>query len=354
VEDSDILQVSNKEKLRLVLIINHRLYTNVYLFIFIVGKYGSSVDNLVGATIVLADGSVKQLSSTSNPDLLWAIRGCGFNFGVVYEFVIQAHEHPNNVHAGMLVFPGEKYEEICEKSNELVAKMKDDELLEVIFKRVPPDSQPKVLVLLFLDSPSSEEFHSRFSSLFSLEPVMDTTREMSYFESNRIYNDIMAASGDRKLGVTAHVKHPFNSSTVKNTWQTFIDFTDPTKELGKMFVESVIQFYYFPTRNIKNNDVLQRGIRAQNLYNAHIGVRWSDKKYDKEATKWLNQTRESFYGDTDDHVAFPNSCYPDETNMENVFKPEIMYGKENLERLKELKRKYDPTCFFNKWIPIKI
>src|ERR1051325_3789775 len=104
----------------------------VYLLI---GKYGLSIDSLVAATVVLADGSVKQLSATSNPDLFWAIRGCGFNFGVVYEFVIQAYDHPNNVHAGMLIFPGEKYEVICEKVKELTTNIKDDELIEVILDR---------------------------------------------------------------------------------------------------------------------------------------------------------------------------------------------------------------------------
>ncbi|RIA87310.1 hypothetical protein C1645_878136 [Glomus cerebriforme] len=54
---------------------------------YMLEKYGLSINNLVAATIVLADGSVKQLSATSNPDLFWAIRGCGFNFGVIYEFL---------------------------------------------------------------------------------------------------------------------------------------------------------------------------------------------------------------------------------------------------------------------------
>jgi hypothetical protein len=209
--------------------------------------------------------------------------------------------------------------------------------------------------MLFLDSPSTEEFHSRFSTLYALQPIQDTTRAMSYFESNSIYNDAFGAFGGRKLGVSAHLDHPFTSSTVKNTWQNFIDFTDPTKELGKIFVESAVQFFYYSTKNTKDESAFPREIRIRNSNNVFISVRWTDDKYDKEAFKWLNQTRESFYDDdTKDRVAFPNSCYPAEMDMENVFRPEIVFGKERFERLKELKRKYDPTCFFNKWIPIKI
>ena len=50
------------------------------------GKYGLTIDNLVGATIVTADGEVRELSESKNEDLFWAIRGCGTNFGVVYEY----------------------------------------------------------------------------------------------------------------------------------------------------------------------------------------------------------------------------------------------------------------------------
>ena len=48
-----------------------------------------------------------------------------------------------------------------------------------------------------------------------------------------------------------------------------------------------------------------------------------------------------------------NCSNPPEEDMERIFNHEIVFGKENLKQLKELKRKYDPTCFFNKWIPIK-
>src|SRR5436190_841839 len=56
-------------------------------FGYLTGRHGLTIDNLMGATIVTADGEVRELSADKNEDLFWAIRGCGINFGVTYEFI---------------------------------------------------------------------------------------------------------------------------------------------------------------------------------------------------------------------------------------------------------------------------
>jgi len=54
-------------------------------------KYGLAIDNLLSAEVVLASGEVVQASQESEPDLFWAIRGGGGNFGAVTEFCYRAH-----------------------------------------------------------------------------------------------------------------------------------------------------------------------------------------------------------------------------------------------------------------------
>jgi FAD/FMN-containing dehydrogenase len=55
-------------------------------------KYGYCVDNLVSADIVTADGRVRTVSDDQDPDLFWAVRGAGSNFGVVTSFEFRLHE----------------------------------------------------------------------------------------------------------------------------------------------------------------------------------------------------------------------------------------------------------------------
>jgi FAD/FMN-containing dehydrogenase len=78
---------------------------------WMVRKVGLALDNLVGAEIVTADGQILHLSQTENPELFWAIRGGGGNFGVVTSFEFVAHPVPN-VFAGTITYSLENVSEL--------------------------------------------------------------------------------------------------------------------------------------------------------------------------------------------------------------------------------------------------
>src|ERR671918_2829225 len=71
---------------------------------FLVRKYGLTIDDLLAAEIVTADGEILQADEESHPDLFWAIRGGGGNFGVATRFKFRLNEVPT-VTGGMLVLP---------------------------------------------------------------------------------------------------------------------------------------------------------------------------------------------------------------------------------------------------------
>jgi len=71
---------------------------------FLARKYGLTIDDLLAAEVVTADGELIRVDADNHPDLFWAIRGGGGNFGVVTRFTFRLHEVPE-VTGGMLVLP---------------------------------------------------------------------------------------------------------------------------------------------------------------------------------------------------------------------------------------------------------
>ena len=71
---------------------------------YLVRKHGLTIDSLLGAEIVTADGKVRVVDAGHEPDLFWAIRGGGGNFGVVTRFRFQLHDLDGIV-GGVLVLP---------------------------------------------------------------------------------------------------------------------------------------------------------------------------------------------------------------------------------------------------------
>src|SRR4029079_18402318 len=78
---------------------------------YLTRQYGLTIDNLLSADVVLADGSVVTADETTNADLFWALRGGGGNFGVVTSFEFRAHP-VRTVYAGPTFWPLEQTVEV--------------------------------------------------------------------------------------------------------------------------------------------------------------------------------------------------------------------------------------------------
>lgn len=100
-------------------------------------KYGLTVDNLLGADVVLADGTLVHASDDEHPDLFWALRGGGGNFGVVTSFLFRLHP-VHTVHAGPMLWPMEDAEAVLRWYRDLLPRAPEDLYGFFAFMTVPP------------------------------------------------------------------------------------------------------------------------------------------------------------------------------------------------------------------------
>jgi FAD/FMN-containing dehydrogenase len=89
-------------------------------------KLGLACDNLVAAELVTVDGERVRASETENPDLLWALRGGGGNFGVVTSLELALHPLPSEVLAGLALWPVERGRELLALYRDVVAQAPDE------------------------------------------------------------------------------------------------------------------------------------------------------------------------------------------------------------------------------------
>jgi FAD/FMN-containing dehydrogenase len=103
--------------------------------------HGLACDNLVGAELVTADGRIVQVSEDEHPDLMWALRGGGGNFGVVTRLDLRLHPVGPDVFAGMLLFPADRGREVVRTLRDVMEGAPDPLSIGVFFTTGPQDDE---------------------------------------------------------------------------------------------------------------------------------------------------------------------------------------------------------------------
>ena len=122
---------------------------------------------MLSARIITADGVAKTVSATENPDLWWAIRGAGHNFGIVSSVTVRAHDELNEGMHYMTVlgFPDTMLEKIVEVVDSY--QVPPEIAIDMIFMRAPPDfTNPAVGIVLW--HPGTEESAKKLA-----KPIFD-------------------------------------------------------------------------------------------------------------------------------------------------------------------------------------
>ena len=129
-------------------------------------KYGMTIDNLESAGVVTAKGEVVRASATENPDLFWALRGGGGNFGVVTRFEFRLHPVGPNLLSGLVVYPLAQAKSVLQQYREFMTKAPDELSVWTVLRQAPPlpflpaeahGKEVVVLAMLYAGDPKQGE-----------------------------------------------------------------------------------------------------------------------------------------------------------------------------------------------------
>ena len=101
-------------------------------------KYGMTVDNLESAEVVTAAGEVVRVTAKEHPDLFWALRGGGGNFGVVTRFEFRLHPVGPNVLSGLVIYPISEAKSVLQRYREFMATAPDELTVWTVLRQAPP------------------------------------------------------------------------------------------------------------------------------------------------------------------------------------------------------------------------
>ena len=145
-------------------------------------KYGLTIDNLLEAEMVLADGSIVTANADQNTDLYWAIRGGGGNFGIVTSFKFQAHP-VKNIIGGPTLWPIERTEEIMEWYHTFI-------------NNAPDELNGFIATMVIPGAPFPEELHNKMFCGIVWSYVGDPQKQDAVFEPVQSMNPIFSHVGE--------------------------------------------------------------------------------------------------------------------------------------------------------------
>jgi len=289
-------------------------------------RFGLALDNLTAVDIVTADGQYRHASRTENPELLWGVRGGGGNFGVVTTFEFALHPMQRQVIAGNVVFPLSRARELLPAYADLSLHAPDDLYTDCILSAAP--GKDGVFVIALCYSGPAEHAERTLAPIRRLgTPVADTLKGIDYVTAQRgtdrsdprVYADYEQSGliNGFDSHLAAAVVAGFESSAER---RTTVFFQHGGGAIGRVPATATA----FPHRRATHNLLVAASWPAENDPTPH-------RRFIDQYWKTLRQ--------------FTDGVYVNTMNDETPDVVEANY-QGNLQRLRRLKQKYDPTNLF--------
>ncbi len=299
-------------------------------------KFGLSVDNLVSAEIVTAEGDLVTASANDNSDLFWAIRGGGGNFGVVTSFTFKAAKIGNEVLSGPIVKKFENMKEYIQFHRTYVRTMPDEMTIWMVLRHAPP--------LPFIP----QEFHGKLVVLVPFVWIGNPEEGQKLIQPVRDFGETIGdGSGMNPWTGWQSAFDGLVSHGARNYWKShhLKDLSDDCIEILKEYALNM------PTEECEIFIPHMEGAPSKVAPDAtafphrntpfvlNIHTRWQDSSDDSKAMRWAKD----FHKATE---PFSQGVYVNFLSEEGADRVKQAYTPEVWDRLVECKRKWDPENLF--------
>ncbi|RPB14059.1 FAD-binding domain-containing protein [Morchella conica CCBAS932] len=314
------------------------------------GRHGLVVDNILSAHLTIATGETITVSNTSNPDLFWALRGAGHNFGIVTEATYRIYDAVNG---GVQYTTNAMYDpvyipEIFKAMNDFDVPAESNALLAFFVNPVLGTPQ---MVMNFVSSAPEADARDQFKSAFGHIPYLSRNETMVLWAS--VNGQGLDGTGDYACRSRAR-KRIGGVSTVRYDIQSVLDAYEKYKEFtAKPGAEGSIML--FESYSVKAVQAVERASTAY-PWRDETGVIlldavYTDASLDDAANHWLAETMAILHADS----GFPRpAVYMNYASGLEGFGAAYGYEKWRQRKLKDLKREWDPRCVFSGYNPIPI
>ena len=297
---------------------------------WLMGKYGMAVDNLLSVEIVTADGESLTASAEENPDLFWAIRGGGGNFGVAASFAYRLHP-VGQVTGGLVAHPVASAKDVLHFYREFTASLPDEVTAFAGVTHAPDGSGVKLAFIAVCHCGPLESGAAAVEPVKKFgSPVMDVIGPMPYGQLN-----VMLDAGFPK-GALNNWKANFLSELSDEVIDAIVEgFLAVPSTMSALMLE---YFHGAVTRVGATETAFPHRDRG---YNLAIISQWSEPRDNARNIAWAKDT----FAAMKPFVAAGR--YVNYLGDDEVGDPvRAAYGP-NYDRLVNLKNQYDPTNFFH-------
>jgi len=297
---------------------------------WLMSKYGLAADNLVGAEVVTAAGEVVGVDEQSEPDLLWALRGGGGNFGVVTAFTYRMHP-VTTVTGGLIAHPFDAAPEVLRFYRDAAAGTSDDLTVFAAFVHAPDGSGHKLaaMVVCHLGDPETAERELAPFKAFG-SPLMAEVGPMPY----PILNTMMDAGFPK--GALNYWLSSFTLGLTDGLIDTVVErYAAVPSPMTPMMFE---HFHGAVTRVAPTATAVPHREPGWNLLIPSV---WTDPADTEANIAWTRETHAALQPELSERRWL--SYLGDDQGDDAI---RAAYGP-NYDRLRELKRRYDPENVFH-------